>query len=154
MIYRFNLAQLTRDQRESLVNVLEPQGLSEKADVSAVEFPEKLRVIDGDKNLLITWQAEYKSYVVASGQESPVENESLNGKSVTLNSEPEPETPAAKLAAEAEIQKQASAAPMPTPASVADYNPVQNCVDSFNALEVAQQKDFLRQIWDIKGQRG
>ena len=58
MIFRFNMAQLSNEQRESLEDVLAKLQESNKAeiDISVVEFPKSFKVkLDEDVELIVLW---------------------------------------------------------------------------------------------------
>jgi len=72
MIFRFNKAQLSKEQRESLDKVLGVMQAENEIEIEvvAVEFPEKLKVkLDKDVEMLVVWDGEKKVY---SGLTEPV----------------------------------------------------------------------------------
>jgi len=65
MIIRFNKAQLSREQRESLERVLAVMQVENKSeiDVSIVEFPVKFMVkVDNDVEVIVLWDDAAKLY--------------------------------------------------------------------------------------------
>ena len=64
MIYRFNKAQLSREQRESLEIVLDVFQVENKneIEVAVVEFPNKFKVKLDDIEVIVVWDDEKKSY--------------------------------------------------------------------------------------------
>lgn len=65
MIFRFNKAQLSKVQRESLEKVLAVMQVENEIEIEviAVEFPEKFKVkLDNDVEMLVVWDGEKKLY--------------------------------------------------------------------------------------------
>lgn len=118
MIFRFNEAQLSKKQRDSLYDVLKSLEVSVDAEVSAVEFPYKLSIKDSDDITNIVWVDDLQEYRPASELMSQTET-------------PEPEPVEIRNASD-----------------ISDSSAkVQKCVELFEALNQNQQTEFLKEIW-------
>lgn len=77
MKYRFNKAQLERDRLDSLEQVVAVMQSENQAEieVSALEFPDKLSVKLDSDTMVLTWDAEKKSYSGSTIPEPELEPE-------------------------------------------------------------------------------